>query len=352
MSIFDRFRRKENAFQINDVKPTVTFGWKGLRFFDKKWEFANFYLTLITTTLYDGISNITFRSRKQVMVPDEICDFIDRNASLLVNNMLTRGFIAVSWFKRDNVVRYYIPQENDIKKDDYGRVINANTVVVYSTTYQLHRQSDFFVIRPQLDLLNTLCNTLVNSADSMGVLPIIWGSSIPANPAFKEELEAMMSRNYGWDSDKYKYFLSRQEIHTETIDLKVKDLELAKNIEDTFGFLCRYFGVPTDLILGKSTFDNVGEAKKFFYDTTIRKWAEILLKVSRSLLTATGDFVPQDTITYNLDNVAELETTLSSACREKDAYIDSLLKLKDAGIDVQDELAKVYIDMKRMYVEV
>lgn len=352
MSVFDRFRRRENAVQINDVKPNVTFGWNGIYSFSKKWAFADFYLTLIMTTLYDGVSNVTFKSRKQVMVADEITSFIDRNASLLMNHMITRGYIAVSYIKNDNIVKYYIPQENDIKKDEYGRIVNANTVVVYSTTYQMRRQPDIFVIRPQLDLLNTLCNTLVNSADSMGVLPIIWGNSIPANPQFKDELEAMMSRQYGWDSEKYRYFLSRQEVHTETIDLKVKDLELATNIEDTFGFLCRYFGVPTDLILGKSTFDNVSEAKKYFYDTTIRKWAEILLKVSRSLLTATGDFIPQEVITYSLDNVAELETTLSSACREKDAYIDSLLKLKDAGVDVSDELAKVYADMKKMYLEV
>lgn len=352
MGIFDRFRRKENAFQINDVKTNVAFGWNNVFKFNKHWAFADFYLTLIMTALYDGVSNVTFKSRKQVFVADEITSFIDRNASLLVNQMITRGYIAISYLKNDNVVKYYIPKDNDIKLDEFGRVINVNTVVVYSATYQMRRVPDIAVIRPQLDLLNTLCNTLVNSADSMGVLPIIWGSSIPANPAFKEELEAMMSRKYGWDSEKYRYFLSRQEVHTETIDLKIKDLELSTNIENTFGFLCRYFGVPTDLILGKSTFNNVSEAKEFFYNTTIRRWAEVLLKVGRSLLTATGDFVPQDTITYALENVAELEKTLSSACREKDAFIDTLLKLKDAGIDVQDELAKVYQDMKRMYVEV
>lgn len=352
MGLFDRLRKSENAVQINDVKTNVSFGWSNVFKFNKKWAFADFYLTLIMTTLYDGVSNVTFKTRKQVFVADEITSFIDRNASLLINQMLCRGYIAISYLKKDNVVKYYIPQENDIKLDEYGRVINANTVVVYSTTYQMKRQPDIAVIKPQLDLLNTLCSTLVNSADSMGVLPIIWGNSIPANPQFKEELEAMMSKKYGWDAEKYRYFLSRQEIHTETIDLKVKDLELSTNIEDSFGFLCRYFGVPTDLILGKSTFDNVSEAKKYFYDTTIRKWAEILLKMARSLLTATGDYIPQDTITYSLDNVAELETTLSSACREKDAYIDSLLKLKEAGIDVSDELAKVYADMKKMYLEV
>lgn len=353
MGLFDRKKRKENAYQINDVKPNIMLGWDGVFPFGKrKWQFADFYLTMIMTTLYDGISNITFKSRKQLMAANEITSFVDRNAALLVNNMLTRGFIAVSYMKNENLVNFYIPQYENIKLDQYGRVTNANTVVVYSTTYQMKRQPDFMVIRPQLDLLNTLCNTMVQSSDTMGVLPIIWGTSIPANPQYKAQLEEMMRKHYGFNDEKYRYFLSNQEIHTETIDLKIKDLELRDNILDTFGFLCRYFGVPTDLILGKSTFSNVAEAKKFFYDTTVRKWAEILLKVSRSLLTATGDFVTQDTITYSLDNVAELETTLSSACREKEAYVDLLIKLKESGIDVQDEIAKVYSDVRRMYIDV
>ena len=352
MGLFDRFRKTENAVQVNEVKQ-ITFGWNGLYTLNnKQWAFADFYMWLVFDVLYNGISNVTFKARKSGLAQNEIVSFLDRNAALLMNMMIYQGYIAVSYTKNDKLTTYYIPNPNDIKKDNLGRVINPNTVVVYSPLYQMQRKNDIMVIRPQLDLLNTLCNTMVASADTMGTLPVIWGNSVPADPKYKQELENMMSRNYGWSSEKFRYFLSRQEIHVETIDLKVKDLELTKNIEDTFGYLCRYFGVPTDLIYGNSTFSNVGEAKKFFYDTTIRRWAEVLLKVGRYLLTETGEYTPQDTITYFIENVPEVERTLSSACSEKNAYIDSLLKLQSAGIDVTDELAKVYNDLKKTYIEV
>lgn len=354
MGLFDRFNRKsENAVQINDVKQNVTFGWNGLcSITNKNWAFADFYLWLVFDVLYNGISNVTFKPRKSGLVQNEIASFLDRNSALLMNQMIQTGYIAVSYTKNKNITNYKILNTNDVKKDDVGRIINANTVVVYSPCYQMRRTNDITIIRPQLDLLNTLCNTLVSSSDTMGVLPVLWGNSIPADPNYKESLENMMSRNYGWSKEKFRYFLSRQELHVETIDLKIKDLELSKNIEDTFGYLCRYFGVPTDLIYGNSTFSNVGEAKKFFYDTTIRRWAETLLKVGRYLLTETGDFQPQETLTYFIENVPEVERTLSAACEQKNAYIDSLLKLQSAGIDVTDELAKVYNDLKKTYIEV
>ena len=353
MGLFDRFRKTENAVQINDVKQNITVGWNGLyNLNNKQWAFADFYLWLVFDVLYNGISNVTFKARKSGLVQNEIVSFLDRNSALLMNQMIYQGYIAVMYTKNDGIVTYHLPKTGEIKTDGLGRVVNPNTVVVYAPCYQMRRTNDVALIRPQLDLLNTLCNTMVASSDTMGVLPILWGNSIPADPKYKQELEDMMSRNYGWTKDKFRYFLSRQELHVETVDLKIKDLELSKNIEDTFGYLCRYFGVPTDLIYGNSTFSNVGEAKKFFYDTTIRRWAETLLKVGRYLLTETGDYTPQDTITYFIENVPEVERTLSSACSEKNAYIDSLLKLQSAGIDVTDELAKVYNDLKKTYIEV
>lgn len=356
MSILSDFfktnKKAENAFQINDVKTDISFGWNSFGICKNKREFSDFMLRLIFNQIYNGISNVTFTSRKNNSESDNIVNFIDRNASLLVNQMIFNGYICVSYTNTGIGYKYYIPKQADIRKDGYGRVLNVDTVVVYSNVYQLQRKPDIAIVRPELELIDTLCNTVMESADTMGVLPVIWGNSIPANPKFKEDLNEMMSKKYGWSEDKFRYFLSHQEVHIEEIDLKVKDLELRDNIEDAFSYLCRYFGVPTDLVLGNSTFNNVKESKIYFYDTTIRSWAEILLKVARSLLTATGDFIPQNDINYFFHNVPEMERTLSGACQEKNAYIDTLIKLKDAGVDVNDELEKVYNDVKKLYIEV
>lgn len=352
--LFSRNRTKtaENAFQLNDVKTDISFGWNPFAIGKNNKEFADFYLWLAVGTIYKGISNVTFSSRKVDRTANDIVTFIDRNAQLLINQMINYGYIAVSYTSTGTGYKYYIPKQADIRKDGYGRVLNVDTVVVYAPIYQLQRKTDISMVRPTLDLIDTLCNATMSSADTLGTLPIIWGNSIPANPRFKEDLESMMRKKYGWSEDKFRYFLSHQEVHVEQIDLKIKDLELRDNIKNAFEYLLNYFGVPVDLVVGNSTYANAAEAKKFFYDTTIRSWSETLLRVARGLLTATGDFLPQNTLTYKFENIPELETTLSSACAEKNAYIDTLLKFKEAGIDVSEELDKVFQDVKKTYIEV
>lgn len=354
--LFSRNRNKttENAFQLNDVKKDtlMVIGWNPFGIGEHTKSFADFYLWLAVEKIYKGINNVTFSSRKVDHTANDIVTFIDNNAQLLINQMINYGYIAVSYYRTVFGYKYYIPRQSDISKDEYGRVQNLDTVVIYAPIYQLQRKTDISMVKPTLDLINTFCNASMNSADTLGTLPIIWGNSIPANPKFKEELENMMSKKYGWDSNKFRYFLSHQEVHVEQIDLKVKDLELRDNIKNAFEYLLNYFGVPVDLVIGNSTYANVAEAKKFFYDTTIRSWSETLLRVARGLLTTTGDFLPQNTITYKFENIPELETTLSSACAEKNAYIDTLLKFKEAGIDVSGELEKVFKDVQKTYIEV
>lgn len=355
MSILSDFfktnKKAENAFQMNDVKTDIAMCWDQFGICKNNKEFSDFYLWLAVGAIYKGISNVTFSSRKVDKAANEIVSFIDRNAQLLINQMINQGYISVSYETTLVGYRYHITRRSEITKDGYGRVTNPNTVVIYAPIYQLKRKTDIAMVRPVLDLIDTLCNATMNCADTLGTLPVIWGNSIPANPKFKEELETMMSKKYGWDAEKFRYFLSHQEVHVEQIDLKVKDLELRENLKNAFGYLLNYFGVPVDLVVGNSTYANVSEAKKFFYDTTIRSWSETLLRVARGLLTSCS-FLPQNTLTYRFENIPELETTLSSACAEKNAYIDTLLKFREAGVDVSEELDKVFQDVKKTYIEV
>ena len=77
-----------------------------------------------------------------------------------------------------------------------------------------------------------------------------------------------------------------------------------------------------------------------------------MLKVAQALLIETPMLVPKSAINYKLNNVSGLETTLSDKCTELNSYIDTLLKLRDAGLQVDDELERVYTDLKQDYLEV
>lgn len=350
MSLSDIFTKK-NAIQVNELPKqfNYTLGWCGL-YAKNERDYADTFLWMALNELFAGISNITFKlTRGDSAVAKAICDFVDRNANLLVNQYFRKGFICVFYdAKRSN---YLIPNDDQLKYDSYGRVINSNAVVIYSPMYQLKRTCMFDKVKPLLEMLNTLLNTMAESNKSMGTLPVISGNSIPANPQFKEDLSNAMSKDYGYRSDKMKYFLSQSELKIDQIDMNIKDLELRDNVNETFKKMLNYFQIPVDLIIGNSTYANVESARIHFYETTIRCYAELLLKVARNLLTASNVFLPQNTITYTIVNVQGLDKTLSDTCSEKDAYINTLLKLQSAGIDVSSELQLVYQDLQRAYIE-
>lgn len=353
MGLFDRIRKK-NAIQIDPVDTTrgmFQCGWDYLGIKRNQRPFAAAYLWMCLQQLYNGVSNITFETtRGKSVIADSICSFLDSNASLMLSKYLNSGFVAVSYDKDHN---YWLPQDTKLQFDSYGRVINRNTVVIYGPSYQTQRKSPMLLCKPLLDLIGQLSNTLVESCGTMGVLPIISGSSIPANPKFKQELAEMMSKNYGWDADQLRYFLSQQELKVDEIDLKIKDLELRDNVLSAFKSLLNFFEVPVDLVVGNSKYANVEAARRYFYDSTVRKYAEVFLKVGRNLLTASEVFLPQSTITYRLTNVSGLETTLSDTCKEKTAYVDLLIKLREAGVvGVTEELERVYADIKKDYITV
>lgn len=357
MGLFNRDKDKKasNAVQVNNVNesPLLVCGWDGLWTPHKKGfkPFGKLYLQTALNWIFNGVSNISFETVGGVSnyTANGICSFLDNNASLLVSQWLGMGFLAV-FYDRDH--NYKIANSNDLRFDQFGRVINRNTVVVYSPIYQTEKKGYMMLAKPAIQLLDTLANTLSESAGTMGVLPILSGNSIPANPQFKEQLSEAMTKTYGWGADQLKYFLSQQELKVDKIDLQIKDLELRDNLLATFTALLNYFEIPVDLVIGNSTYDNVREAKVFFYENTIKKYAENFLKLGRNLLTASNEFIPQNTITYRLTNVSGLENTLKERCEQTNAYIDTLLKLKEAGVDIGNDLSRVYSDIRKDYLEV
>lgn len=357
MGLFDRNKVKKPiaapAVQINQVSTTpMRVGWKDLFDWKKGFrDFGNMYLYAALNQLYNGISNVTFEQTNGSVnyTVKAICSFIENNSNLLLNQYLFQGYIAVFADKDNN---YHIYNKENLNFDRFGQITNKNALVYYSPTYQSKRKAPMEYIKPTIDILNNLSNAMLQSTDTMGVLPIISGESIPANPQFKAELAQAMQKEYGWGEDQMKYFLSKTDVKVQTIDLKVKELELRDNIIANFKMLLNYLEVPVDLVIGNSTYANVESAKIYFYDTTVRKYAEIFLKIAQAMLTASTEYLPKSTITYHIYNVSGLEKTLSDMSKEKGAYVDLLKKFADSGIDITDELQKVYTDVKRLYKEV
>lgn len=340
MSVLDIFKRKENAININNLNPQAWYPWI---FPIKKGDkpLGNFLFQAILNTLWRGLQNVTFEvtGKGKTITPEAIVKFIDDNAVLLVNQYIRNGYICV-FYNKDR--KYWIPQDQDIRFDS-DRVVNKYAVVYYSPQYQTERSSLFKLSLPIIMEMNKIAGSDSYLTETLGNFIILSGKDMPISAAEKENLQKSIKENYGLDADKNQIMITNNAVDVHQIDSKIRELGFQDKIKNLYKYIANLMGVPIHLLLtDASTFNNVHEAKVFFYDSTIRSYAEILLKVARELLTATGDFIPQSAITYRIENVPELETTLSAACEERGALLDYLLKLRDAGMDVSEDLMELY----------
>lgn len=340
MGFLDNFRKK-NAVQINQVNAQAWYPWllpikKG----DK--PIGNFLLQAILNQIWRGISNITFEdmSKGKSLTPEAIVNFIDDNAVLLVNQYNRLGYICVFYNKER---KYWIPQDSDIKFDLNGRIINKYAVVLYSPQYQSERSSLYKLSFPIIAEMNKIAGSDSYLTETLGCFGILSGKDMPLTNAEKENLQKGMSEQYGIADDKYKFMITNNPVTFTQVDSKIRELGFQDKIKTLYKYLANLWGVPLPLLFDDaSTYNNVKEAKLYFYSNTIRFYAEILLKIARELLTASQEFIPQSTLTYRLENVPELETTLSAACEERGALLDYLLKLREAGMDVDEQLIELY----------
>lgn len=355
MGLFNRFFRpsQKNAIQINDVSKNASM-ISPYVFLHKKNDkpLGNIFLQSVLNQIYNGVSNITFEnlSTGKTITPEAIVHFIDNNAILLVNQYIRLGYITVFYNEKNE---YRIPQDNEIKLDQYGRVINKHAVVIYSPQYQTERMSLLKLVIPLTLEINHIAGSDAYLTETLGCFGIISGQDIPLNPAGKKQLLESMSHDYGVADDKYKFLLANHDMKYTAIQPDIKALGFADKIDTFYRYICNIMGVPLQLIFSdKSTFNNVHEAKIYFYDSTVRSYSETLLKVAQELLTASNEFIPKSVITYKFNNLPELEKSLSAACTERMALLEYLKKLKELGQDVDKQVLELSTESKKLLKEI
>ena len=345
--------KKENAVQINEVSQQqwIYTPWVFPHNGKKEKPLGNAYFQAILNLIWNGISNITYdTSGKPSLTLDNIVQFIDANATLLVNQYIRLGYVCVFY---DEKGEYRIPQDQEIKLDKYGRVINRHAVVIYSPQYQSERTSLMKIAFPVILWINQLAGSESYLADTFGCFGILSSPDIPLSPQGKKQLLDSIKENYGVFDDKYPFALFNHDAKFTPIQPDASKLGFQDKIKNAYSLLCNIFGVPLQLIFNDaSTFDNMEQAKVMFYDTTIRSYAEVILKVAQALLVASNDFIPKNSLNYHFTNIPQLEKSLSAAVEERTAWLEYLIKLRDAGIDVDKELNELYRESKDLIKQV
>ena len=353
MGLFNRNKKEvaivQNALEVNDIDSSSLVKPFEFNFFKRRGreDFASFFLHTVTDKIYKGLHNVTWTTTEPDWLASDICSFIDRNAPTLIWHWWRNGYVCVFFDEKTKNLR--LPRPNELKFDSDRRVINKNCVVAYSEPYVIERRTHLGIAAPMLKNVNSLMNNAGYITENSGLYGILSGKSIPMSPAAKQELQEKFKKEYGLEEDKYNFVLSNAEVSYTPITIPVKDLEIYEKLKDDIAWICNFFSVNPQYIFGDSTFDNQAEATKEFYKSCIQPLAEVLLSVGRMLYVKLSKaLTPSTVLTYNFENVPEMNTNLSDACTERLAYLNYLLALRDAGQDVEDLIMSLARDAKTL----
>lgn len=337
----------KNAININELNENQVcrpFCWDWKK--KGRYNFGNFFFQLIANRIFNGMQNISWDTVGINYLASDISSFIERNANLLIWDYWAKGYAVIII---DGKKGLRMPKPNEIRLDAQGHVLNSNSVCVYSNPYVTERTTHFLLMKPILKNIDANLNNSNYAVENLGCLGILSSKSIPLSPQGKVDLDQKLVKEYGLAEDKLRFILTNAEMSYTPINLPVKDLEFNEKVKDDLNWLCNFFCVSPDMIFGQSTYNNATEATKSFYRTCIQPLAEVLLKLARAVFIYEDDtLTPSKIITYRIVNIPELNINLSAECAEKTAYLDLLMKLEQAGIDVSDDIEKLYKTTKDM----
>lgn len=341
----------KNAVQVNEIDPAsvikpfpIMWGKKG------RFDYARMLHYIILQKLFNGVKNVNFKTTKTDYLAFDITTFIDSNSQTLLYHYWKNGFCCLIC-EKSGYVR--LPYQNELKFDANGRVTNKSAVVIYSDLYVTSRTTHFQLALPFINSINDSLNNENFVGNQQGLMGILSGKGIPMSPAAKEDLQQKLKKNYGWNQDQYQFILSNTEMDWTPIEIPVDKLQFDEKTAKDFKWLCSFYGINPDFLFGGSTFNNQDDATVNFYRTAIAPLAEILLKLARAaFIFMSTDLEPSSIITYDFSNVAELKSNLSSKCDERSKYLDYLMKLQEAGVDVSDEITKLGNELKTMLTDI
>ena len=318
MSIIDRLFSRNSINELPKQDNSFAFGFN---FFNsKKYDTAVVLFAMVVKKLMNALKNIQYTCENDSKKNRKIVNFVTSNIQMIVWKMLSEGIVAVG---QDEEGEYYVADFSRFEFGSNGEVTNYECVY-YSEVYRFFRVSDLNFIKKQLDKIDRLEDTDINLSENFGAVGILTGKGMPINPVEKEEFEKKLKSTYGGGSDKKNILVSSLPLDFSVMTFPVAGLQLNEKSREAFKILLNYFGIPIDLVLGQSTYENQAQAVKNFYQDCIAPLAEVGLEICRHLLRMDSrNLTPTSAMSFRIDNVEELKEDYHNIDNE---YVEKLLQ--------------------------
>ena len=152
MGLFDFFNNKASetidrtTYNINNLD---SYGYRLFNFKHKRGsdDFGTLFVTIVMEKICKSFKNVEFRSTRFNLLANSIANFLNDESTLIINQYFKNGYIAIKYTKTGDDYYFSVIPNDDIRLDSDGKVMNKNTVVIYSDTFVCWRKSIFQIIK-------------------------------------------------------------------------------------------------------------------------------------------------------------------------------------------------------------
>lgn len=242
--------------------------------------FARADVQSILMMITNRMRNIEWHAKIDYMKVEDMFRFLTDNRLRLMTDFFYEGYVAI------DVERVCFVE--DVERDFTRLRDRSNVVVVLDEVYKSTGKTRAEVLRPHIDMLDTVNDSDLNLILNYGAMGIVSPENSTRTDGYldDEEMEKIQSDyrdKYGVRFGKWALLITRNPVKFQKIDLSIKDLELNEKRKSAIAEILQYMSVPKELhaMFESAKYANRNEAELDMYGNTVSAWAEVFMMIVR-----------------------------------------------------------------------
>lgn len=260
----------------------VVYGIDHLSFRDGECRpFAYADITAVLRMVTDRLRNCEFHSEIDYECCEALFAFLKDNRLVILQRFFYDGLVRV------DVSNPFLPcfdgqRDRDRDGDD------LDVVTIYDDIYRTTGKTMSEILRPQVDLLDTVNNADLNLLKNYGAMGLLSPENSQHTDGYLDDeqvakIQEEYRRNYGVTFGRWGLLITRNPVKFQPVTLPINALQLIEKRKVAIASVLQFLNVPKELhvLFESAKYANRNEAELDMYGNCVSAWAEKYTDIAR-----------------------------------------------------------------------
>lgn len=240
--------------------------------------FADADIQSLLMMITNRMRNVEWNSDPEFMVVGDYARFLHENVLRVMLMFFYDGYVLID--TRDPFRPRFAEDCPDWEWRSESWRDLRDIVAVYDDVYKIHGRTRAEILRPHIDMLNTVNDSDLNLIMNYGAMGILSPENSTHTDGYLDEgqveqIQKDYREKYGVRFGKWALLITRNPVKFQPITLPIKELELNEKRKSALAELLQYMNIPKELHsqFESAKYANRNEAELDMYGNCVTSWA-------------------------------------------------------------------------------